>query len=156
MTAKKTIFQRKDAPDKENGDKDKLNRLVKKTQRVLLRINTVFPFDFFTTTIIVDENKVDIIRRNFLFSEEVQSILIKDIISVILDSSVFFASLRFEVKDVKEPYEPIHYLWKKDAFKAKEIITGLIALVGEKIDPTAMDTKELIKKVKEIGVASED
>ncbi len=46
---------------------NKLDVLEKNSERVLLRIHTVFPFVLFPDTVVIDENKISIIRMLFFF-----------------------------------------------------------------------------------------
>ena len=78
-----------------DSEKDKLDKLVLKSRRVLLEIKAVFPFDFFPDKIKIDENKVDIISSNFFFDKHIASILIEHINTVTLSSGVLFASISF-------------------------------------------------------------
>ena len=51
----------------------KLERLITKSQKTLLEVTTVFPFDFFPDRVRIDEIKVDII--SFEFSSHTTHIL---------------------------------------------------------------------------------
>lgn len=159
----KNIFssKREEAQEKKliqrasNANRDKLDHLVKRAGRILFKCSSVFPFDFFPDTICVDENKVDIVYRNFFYSEETISILIKNLHFVIADCSIFFCTLQIDVKGFEQDPLPVKYLWKKDALQARRIITGLIACENEGIDLSQFDLPELKEKVIKIGIARE-
>ena len=61
--------------------------MVNNSNRVLLKISSVFPWDFFPTSIIVEETRLTIIHRQ-LFSSQVHSVDIKNISNVFIDNSI--------------------------------------------------------------------
>ena len=133
---------------------DKFETLVNKSTRVLLKINGVFPFDFFPDTLVIDENKVNIIHRMFFYTDEVQSILVHNIKDVLVDRSLFFASLSILPDGYSEQWVSIDCLWKEDATRARRIIFGLIAGHTEGIDLTKVETPDFTKKVEALGAVN--
>ena len=73
---------------------ESLGDLIKKSQSVLLKISSTFPFDLFPDSLVVDENKVSIIHRDFM-TEHVHSILIEDITDITVNTSIFFRNSSF-------------------------------------------------------------
>jgi hypothetical protein len=142
-------------------EEQKLNNLISKSKRRLLEVSTVFPFDFFPDTIRIDENKIDLIFRSFFYTKHLVPILIPDISTVLLSSSVFFASIHIQLNKPRPPGldlylgEPIKYLWKNDAIKTRRVIMGLVIANQQKIDIAQIPTSELITKVEEIGKSKE-
>ncbi len=142
-------------------EKTKLDLLVTKSHRRLIEVSTVFPFDFFPDTIRIDENKIDVIYRNFFSVKHIVPVLIGDIATVILSSGVVFASIHIQLNKPRPPEmdpflsEPINYFWKKDAIKARRIILGLVVAKKEKVDISKISLSELIPKIEEIGKAKE-
>jgi hypothetical protein len=138
---------------------DKLDNLVKKANRNLLEISTVFPFDLFPNTIRVDENKVDIVYRNSFFDKHVVSILIKNINSVTISTGVLFATINFEVSGFVTGYEvkptPIPYFKKKDAVHLKRVVMGLIAAHSEGVDLAKVPSRDIESKIEQIGKSNE-
>lgn len=132
----------------------KFESLVEKSSRVLFRAKTVFPFDFFPDSVIIDENKVNIIHGMFFLSDEVQSILIHHIKDVIVDSAVFFATLKILPDGYGENWVDVSYLWKNDATRARRIISGLLVGFKEGIDITQVETTNLEKKIEALGAVS--
>jgi hypothetical protein len=134
---------------------------VIRSHRELIEVTTVFPFDFFPDTIRIDENKIDIIYRNFYFVKHIVPILVEDIATVILSSGVFFASIHVQLNKPRPPErdpflsQPMNYFWKRDAIKVRRIILGLVVAKKEKIDLAKIPTVELIPKIEEIGKARE-
>lgn len=128
-----------------------IDKLTKKAGKVLLKIKSVFPFDLFPDTLIVDENKVDIIYYKFFFEKNYFSALIKNINSVHVNTGILFASMTFELTGYESNPEPIKYLWVKDAIKARRIILGLISAAKENVDVSRITSNDLAKKMEEIG-----
>ncbi len=137
------------------SDQEKLDILVSRTQRTLLKFHGVFPFDFFPDTIRIDENKVDITYRHFFFFKHMFPIFIKNINAARVNTGVFFASLAVEVTGFEINPKPVNYLWKRDAIKARRIILGLVVAYKEGVDVSQIPTHELVEKVEEIGKAQE-
>lgn len=134
-------------------EKHKLDQLVSKSNRVLMRVTAVFPFDFFPNTVVIDENKVDLVYRTFFFSQQVFSILTKNINFVTIEAGPIFATLIMEVKGFEQNPLPIRYLWKNDAIRARRMIMGLVACAHENINLSVFTLRELKRKVEEIGIA---
>lgn len=130
---------------------EQLNRLISRTQRVLLRANTFFPFDFFPDEIVIDENQVNIIRRRFIATKDIESILISEIKSVTVSTSLFFSSLT--ISRLKPNYEDINidYLPNQAAKDARQIIQGLMVSEKAEVDIAKIETNLLSKKLKELG-----
>lgn len=135
-----------------------LEILASRADKVLLHAKTIFPFDFFGSTITIDANKVNIRIKTFFFTETVTSILLKEIMDVRVQASLFFGKLIIDYGPhplkIKSVYIPS--LWKKDALKAKEIIEGNLVLYrAENIDTTKLKPEETIDEVMEIGKVEE-
>lgn len=134
----------------------KLQDLMIKSQKPLLRISTVFPFDLFPDTLIVDVTKVHIISRQFFASEEIHSIPIKSIVDVYVETGPIFATLRVLPQMVfQHQVTQISQLWKSDAIKARDIIQGLIVATKEDVNiaklPEEEDNKSLRKDLEKLG-----
>lgn len=139
-----------------DGEKKKLDSLVQKTSRVLIRISTVFPFEFFPTIVTVDEKKVSISRGIFFSSRTIESILVKDIRTVIVSSNILFASVKIQLGPMATAEQgppTIYWLWKNDADRLRRIILGLVACEEEDIDLSQFEKRDLIRKVDQIGNA---
>lgn len=137
--------------EKENK---KLTNLVKKSDRILVQAQAVFPFDLFPDSIVVDENKVDLICRTFFFTKEIYTIMIKNINYVSIFSNIFFASLQFEVVGYEQNPPNIKYLWRWEATRVRDIILGLVACNKDNIDSSFFGKSDFIGKVKKIGETS--
>ncbi len=142
----------------EEKSRHKMDELIEKSNRVLFRTSTVFPFDFFPSEIIIDENKVSIIKKTFFWSEEVHSIMIKDITDVLIQTIPFFATLIICDDSSGENQINISFLKKDEAIKIRKIIQGLmVSLKGlsspmlGSIEVTSIPQWELIKKLETLG-----
>lgn len=125
--------------------------LVKKSNRILASITSIFPFDFFPNTINIEEDRITIIKRNFFFSSQVHSLDIEDISNIFVNIAPFFAQLvivsqTFAVNEVR-----IKYLRKKEAVLVRRIIEGLRIFKNNKIDTSTYTKKELIAKLEELS-----
>lgn len=141
-TKQKTIFSQ---------DQQKLDQLVEESSRILYKISTVFPFDLFPDEVVIDENKVNIIIRNFFSSELIESVLIRDISQIYIQTTPFFASMRIATfKANSKPYN-FSFLKINEAIKARRIIEGLRVVTKEKIDLARFPLEELTQKVENIG-----
>ncbi|MBI4078958.1 MAG: hypothetical protein HY429_01530 [Candidatus Levybacteria bacterium] len=155
MADKHTFFQkehvRDNGPPERNGEERKLQALVARTEKVLLKISAVFPFDFFPDEIIIDENKVNLIIRQFFFSAHTHSIMIKMIKDVAIECSPLFAT--FKLVPDGYPGEPIviKFLKKSEATKARSLILGLMLLLKEGLDPAKVPTEILKKDIEALG-----
>lgn len=129
----------------------KFKTLAAKSQRILLRIAAVFPFDFFPDEIVIDETKVNIINRIFFASENTHSIPFKGIRDVLLETSLFFGTLK--ICPDGYPGQPIcvRFLPKRGAIKARQIIQGLMVVARENIDITNIPDADIINNVESIG-----
>lgn len=133
-------------------DKTVVDSLVKKSNRILVTINTHrFPFDFFPTTINVEEGRVTIITREFFFSSQVHSVDLKDISNVFINMSPFFAQLVIVSKTFTENEIRINSLKKDDAILARRIIEGMRTLETKQVDTSIYTQPELLSKLEELS-----
>lgn len=141
--------------DKAQNDQ-KLNKLLDKSSNVLIKLSSIWPFDFFPKHIIVDTNKITIIYREFFFSERQRSILIKNVTDIFVDLDLWFASIKLIDRSYAENILVIKYLPKADAIKARRIIQGLVVAVQNGIDLNNIQTDELLEKIEELGKTNLD
>lgn len=132
-------------------NKKNIAQLVKKSNRILVGISShALPFDFFPTTINVEEGRVTIIRRNFL-SSQVHSIDIKNISNIFINRTVFFSQLVIISKTYEENEIKIRNLHNNDAIFARRIIEGLRTFESKQIDTSGYSIDELIAKLEELS-----
>jgi hypothetical protein len=126
-------------------------KLVEKSDKLLIKIKSIFPFDFFPNEISVDVNKVNIINNYFL-SKKVHSVMIKDICDVYIYKGVFFSSLSIiDWGFDRNRSITINYLSKRTADEALKIIQGLMVSAKQNIDVSKIDVPDFRSKVKILG-----
>lgn len=144
----KTKFEKVPATGKSEKE---LNVLAKTVEKPLMQISSVFPFDLFPNSIVVDKKKVDIIHRYFFWSKRVFTIFIHDVRTVRVDNGPFFANVSFEVKGFEQNPEPVPYIKKSEAEKLRKLVIGLCAADSENIDIENIPDERAKNKLKKIG-----
>lgn len=124
--------------------------MVNNSNRILLKVSTVFPLDWFPSSIVIEETRLTIIHRQLLTSQT-HSVDIKNISNVFVDSGIFFAQLSIVSDTFAENQIVINKLWKKDAIFLRRVIEGLRMFVSHDIDTTDYTVKELVNKLKELS-----
>lgn len=141
----------KDSPDKKDMTIKKLEDLADKSTDVLLKVSTVFPFTFFKNDIIVDPYKVNVVFREFFYSEHIHSIMIKDILDVVVETSLFFATVKIVDQGYTENSVNIEYLKKEDALELRKIIQGLVIAHRQAVDLSILHPAHIKDKAEELG-----
>ena len=140
-----------DADKRRRLNKKEVAKLVKRSNRILVSISSrALPFDFFPTTINVEEGRITIIRRSFLFSQ-VHSIDIKNISNIFINRTIFFSQLVIISKTFEENEIEIRNLKNDDAIFARRIIEGLRSFENKGIDTSSYSTDELIAKLEALS-----
>jgi hypothetical protein len=140
--------QIKNISTKKEVDRQKLSDLVQKSNRCIVTISSLFPWDFFPNTITVEESRITFTFRQFLTSQS-HSVDIRDISNVFIESSLFFSTLRvvsdtFLKNDIK-----IKHLSRKNAEKVRMIIEGLRTFIEQNINTSNYEIDELLAKIEE-------
>jgi hypothetical protein len=110
---------------KTDKSQEQLQNLVISSQKILIKMDTVWPIDFFKDTLIVDPLKITYTHRTFFMIAYTESILIEDIIEADVELSPLFATLRVSFVSYPTRQILIKPLWKKQAEYAREMIAGL-------------------------------
>lgn len=131
-------------------DIQRLEDLVSKSNRILISISSIFPWDMFISTINVEDTRVTLIHRQ-LFSSQVHSVDIKDIHNVFIDTSLIFASLTLVARTFVQNELTIGKLRKKEAIMVRRIIEGLRMFAKGDIDTTVYTREELLTKLRELS-----
>lgn len=139
------------APDKHNVATQKLEDLAGKSDSVLLKVSTVWPFTFFVHDVIIDPYKVNIIFREFYWSEHIHSVMVKDILDVVVETSIFFATITIVDQGYIENSINIPFLKRKDALKARKIIQGLIIAHRQSVDLSILKPAQIKEQAEELG-----
>lgn len=137
----------KESVKEEEKVEQKVNDLVEKSDKTLIRISGIFPFDFFPDEVTVDMNKVNIINRSFL-TRKVHSVFIKDVSDVFIVDGIFFSQLSIVDEGFIENEITVNFLHKDEASKIRRVIQGLVVASKQDIDmskfgPSNFDRKKL-------------
>jgi len=138
-----------------SNQKSSLQQLVDQSQKVLLTITSIYPLDWFPDTLTVDENKVNIIRKELFGMENIHSILIEDITNVTVGKGFFTATL--EIVDstnyrFPETYR-IKHLNVKKALLARRLIQGLIAAKRQGVSLADLTSEDVLNQLENLGRA---
>lgn len=133
----------------------KLDDLTDKTNTVIFKTSSIFPFSFPPDDLIIQPLKVDIVEREFFASEIIRSFPFDQIVETQVLSGPIFATLRIIGKGLQSETVRISYLKKADAKKAKNIIDGFVLCKNNNIDLTKLDPDNLDSKIEELGTIPE-
>ncbi len=141
----------KEAAKEHQKQEQIMQDMLDHSNRVLFRARAVFPFDFFPNELIIDLSKATFVERAFFGTSTTNSVYIKDIANVGVETGPFLAT--FRVVDVSYNTEKhvIHYLKRKDAIIAQEIVQGLVTASKEELDLTRVSPDEVIPFVRRIS-----
>lgn len=137
--------------DKRDIAGQKLEDLAGKADNVLLKVSTVFPFTFFVHDIIIDPYKVNIIFREFFWSEHIHSIMVKDILDVVVETSLFFATIKFVDQGYVENSVDITYLKREDALRVRKVVQGLVIAHRQAVDLSILNPDQIRDQTEELG-----
>lgn len=129
--------------------------MVNNSNRVLLTISSVFPWDLFPSNIIVEETRLTVIHRQ-LFSSQAYSVDIKNISNIFINSSILFSQLTIVSDTFAENQVIVDRLRKKEAIFIRRIIEGLRMFVDKDIDTTGYKKEELIDKLRQLSTTGID
>lgn len=153
LTASGINEHTKNIATKKEDDIQIVNDLVKKSNRNIISISSIFPLDIFPTVINVEESRVTF-TFNQLLSSQSHSVDIKDISNVFIESSLFFASLQIVSRTFIQNDIKIGNLWKAKAKKVKKIIEGLRTFSENNINTSNYEIEELIAKIEEFDTSN--
>lgn len=134
-----------------NSSTQNLDEMVKMVDKPLLQIKTVFPFTLFPTKIILDIHKISIVYKHFFASEQIHSVLIRDVSDVVLETSLFFATLKIIDIGYTDNTIDIAYLKKSDGNLARRVIQGLTMAHKNNVDLTKVERQNLVGKLESLG-----
>lgn len=133
---------------KDESDRKMVNDLVKKSNRCIISISSMFPWNIFSSTIDVEEGRVTF-RFSQFGSSQSHSVDIKDISNVFIESSIFFATLQVVSRTYIQNDIKIGHLNKSKAEKVQRIIEGLRTFAENNINTSNYKIDELISKIEE-------
>jgi len=135
---------------KKETDEHKLDDMLAQSNRIIASASSMFPWDFFPSTINVEETRVTIIHRQLL-SSQVHSVDIKSISNVFINTDLFFASITIVSSTFKENSIKIMKLRKHQAILTRRIIEGMRMFVEKDINTSKYSVQELIGQLKELS-----
>lgn len=148
----KILFSGKDRIQKESlKEIGKLNSLAQGSDTVVYKFSSVFPFQLFPDKVIIDLNKITIVRHNFLYKRTIP-ILFEDILLFKVTKDLFFASVNLEIRGYEQNPRSITFLKPHQATLAETYVLGIIRAKNEKIDLSQIPIQLLRIKLKEIGI----
>lgn len=152
--SQREVLANSDLETEKEEEKKDLDEFVQEINTHLLRIKSIFPFEFFPDELIVDQNKVTIVKNYFYFSKQMRNILLDDIGDVMIETGPFFATLIILDKssgNAQKEEMKVGFLPKNKALKFRRLIEGLITCRKENVDLSGRTEKEICLKVEEIG-----
>lgn len=125
------------------------------SHEILYKAETVFPFNFFPDTIIIDKEKLTIIARYFFWVAKITSVPIRDILSVEADIGPFFGALQLTSRYFYTNPHSINFLWRKDTLKIQKLLQGFIIANERGIDCSLIDKSQLEELLVHLGETNE-
>lgn len=139
----------KNQAEKKEVDRQKVDDLVKKSNRCIISVSSLFPWNIFPNTIDVEESRITFTSRQFMSSQS-HSVEIKDISNVFIESSLFFATLQIVSRTYIENNIKMNYLDKDKTKRVKMIIEGLRTFANNDIDTSNYEVSELVSKLAQL------
>lgn len=130
-----------------------LDNLLRSSQEAIFKTKAIFPFDLFPDQLSIEANQVNFSKKSFFSTYHIQSIPIKNVADVFLQTTLFFASLKIIDSSYIENSIKIDFLTKDNACKARRIIQGLVIAIKNGIDTSKIKVSELAQKAERIGEA---
>lgn len=135
----------------------KSGRLESNSNEILCHVTSAFPFQLFPDSITVDQNKIDIVYKNFFWNKYLFTILHEDLTTIKIHTGILFASAHFEVRGYETNPDPVTNLYIKDAIRLHHVIIGVNKLIKQTNDSKLHGRKDkLEKKIEKIGKTNED
>ena len=143
---------KKKNPESELEKIDHLKHMLQQSHDVLAQATTVFPLTLFPHNVIVDRNKITIIKRDFFWSADMVCVRIEDVLNVTSSVGPFFGSITISsrVMNSVDHFE-INHLWRRDAMIVKYIIQGYMIVRQSNIDISHLSHDELVEALQELG-----
>jgi hypothetical protein len=112
---------------------DFLNKLAS-SYRILFKAQSVFPFEWFPSEIIITERYIHLIHHSFFGTQKDKTIPISAISTCSCSTGPMLGMLQLELVGEIDHKHKIENIWRADAIQAEKIITGLIIYHQSKID----------------------
>ena len=143
-TTEKTFFQR---------NPDHIHKVVEQSHEILAGAKTVIlPQNIFPDTVTIDRMKVTVTLWQSLWSHQVVTLRIEDILNVQAHIGLLFGSLTISTRVMNSTdHFVINGFWNKDAKRLKHIMQGYMIALHQGIDVSELTTERLIRKLDELG-----
>lgn len=142
----------------EEQTKQKLENIIDRHDIEIMRASSVFPFQLFPDTLIIDTTKITIIQKTLFATETIHSCSLKDLSDVNVQTALFLATLYIRYMPqspspgMNEPKEvSINCLKRSDAIKAKNILRGVLIASAENIDIATLSPEEVATVLEKFG-----
>lgn len=155
---KRLPFRRRDAKTDAPGWSPTIEKLLGVTihsHEILYKAKTVFPFNLFPDTIIIDKEKLTIIARYFFWVAKITSVPIRDILNVEADVGPFLGSIHLTSRYYFTNPHTLNYLWRRDAMKIQQLLQGFIIANERNIDCSSIDQDQLEELLEHLGETNE-
>lgn len=130
----------------------KLEGVLIRSNEILAHATSVFPMTLFPDTIVLDRTKLTVIRRSFIFSEDVMSIRIEDILNVSATMGPIFGSITIATRVLSsDDHFTIRNFWREDALHLKHMIQGYVIARHNNIATDHLPCRELKQTLRELG-----
>lgn len=137
---------RKILPDKPN-----IHAIAAQSHEVLDSAKSVFPFMLFPDSLVLDRTKITIVKRT-MFSEDITTIRIEDVLNVAAHTGIMFASLNIASRVMNSTdHFQVRFLWVHDALRLKRLIQGYVIAQHNDIKVAHLQRSELLATLNEIG-----
>ncbi|HYD35210.1 MAG TPA: hypothetical protein VD999_04040 [Vitreimonas sp.] len=123
---------------------------VEPKSEVLFEAQTLFPFDLFPACVTVTPTSVTVINKYFFGQERIQTIAIKDIFTIEVQTAFFFARVLFWYRQMNNMFVGVDYLSKANGLQLQKIVQGLIIAQNENIDPSLLTPRQTIEQVQKL------
>jgi hypothetical protein len=138
------------------NNKHELVNVTESAHDILFKANTIFPFTLFPDTVELDREKLTFTSRIFFGVAKINSIPVRDILSVEVDIGPFFGSVHTSSRFfVTTPFS-VGYLWRSDALQLQRLLQGYVIAEEQKIDCSDIPKAKLIKILLDLGTASDN
>ncbi|MDQ3008528.1 MAG: hypothetical protein M3Q81_02940 [bacterium] len=128
---------------------------ITSNNETLIQIKSVFPFDFFPDEVVLDRFKINIIKREFFFTERSVTIPLSGGTNIRVNKGPFMSQIEIndrlsEIESVK-----VRFLKNDDAVRFREVVEGMVIGINQGINFMSMSKDELIRSTLSWGAVTE-
>lgn len=148
-----TILSNTNEPFQNGENNNTLVDMTSGSKIILFQTKTVFPFTLFPDTIVIDLDKLNIIRKDFFWSKRISSFNHEDILNISAECAPLFASLKITTRFFADKPISISFLKKSDALYIRRLVHGLIITHRKNIRLRGTEVQLLVKQLEQLGSA---